>query len=103
MSGLIVEGVKRAIAFEVEQGERYKVAMDRLWMWRVCGVVDSPTWKLAMTNHYLHVQRENRAIPCTRDMRPHFSLTGHAIARGAGGGDPLAGGAAGAQGGDFTC
>ncbi len=64
MSGLIVAAVTRAVLFEVEQGARHDLAMDRLWFWRMCDLRDHEDWhpgvNRAATNHFLAVHRENR-------------------------------------------
>lgn len=63
MSGIIVGAVTRAIRFEVEQGQLSKLALDRLWMWRVCDYRVHEDWcpqvNKAYTNHFLTAHREN--------------------------------------------
>ena len=64
MTGIIVEGVRAAIAFECSaEGQKHQLATDRLWMWRVCDLRLHADWQprlnRALSNHFLHVHREN--------------------------------------------
>lgn len=69
MSGLVVQGVTRAVEFECsEEGGHYALAMDRLWMWRVCDLRNHADWhprtNRAYSNHFLAVHREGRLFGC---------------------------------------
>jgi len=75
VSGLIVSAVRRAIAFEVEHGARYQLAMDRLWFWRVSDSWWHEDWQpsvnTASINHFLAVHRENHR----KRLSPHQVLS----------------------------
>ena len=85
--GAIVKAVQRAIAFELKEGHRYKLAMDRLWIWRVCDSTESARVKYAFTSHYLAVHREN-AVKASAPVAGCAALCSPAYADPAGGAQP---------------